>query len=67
MKDAFGHAVSEGVVLPARLSLLVGLFAAQVSLTGFAMHYLARTGYLESLGDTFMRLSHVELSEKDDV
>jgi hypothetical protein len=48
------------MVLTTGLSLFIGLFTAQVTLSGFTVGDFAGSGDLKSFGDSFVRLSHDE-------
>jgi hypothetical protein len=64
---AFGHSGCKNLVLTTRLYLLVRFFTAQMALSGLAVSNFTGPGDLKSFSYTFMRLSHDEIWEKDDL
>ena len=55
------------MVLASCLYLLVGFLAAQVALAGLTVGNFSGSGDLKSFGNSFVRLSHSEIWEKDDL
>jgi hypothetical protein len=64
---ALGHSGSKGLVLTTGLYLLIRFFTAQMALSGFAVSDFTGPGDLKSFSYTFVRLSHDEIWEKDDL
>jgi hypothetical protein len=64
---ALSHTGGQGLVLTTALYLFIGLFTAQMALARFAVSDFTGPGDLKSFSYSFMRLSHVEIWEKDDL
>jgi hypothetical protein len=65
--NALGHSGSKGLILSAGLYLLVRFFPAQMALARLAVSDFTGPGDLKSFSYTFVRLSHDEIWEKDDL
>jgi len=65
--DTLGHTVGQNLVLTAGLHLLVRFLTAQMALTWLAVSNFTGPGDLKSFSYTFVRLSHDEIWEKDDL
>jgi hypothetical protein len=65
--DALSHTGGKYLVLTTRLYLLIGFLTTQMALARFAMGDFTGSGDLKSFSDSFMRLSHDENWEKDDI
>ena len=61
------HAWGKNLILATRLNLFVGFFTAQVALARLAVSDFTGPGDLKSFSYSFMRLSHDEIWEKDDL
>ena len=61
------HAWGENLILATRLNLFIGFLTAQVALARFAVSNFTGAGDLKSFSYSFMRLSHDEIWEKDDL
>ena len=61
------HAWGKNLILATRLNLFIGFLAAQVALAGLTVGNFSGSGDLKSFGNSFVRLSHSEIWEKDDL